>query len=163
MYRIGELAALASCQAATVRYYEKEGLMGRPSRRENGYRLYDREDAERLVFIRHCREHGLRLEEIAELLALKDQPGQNCRRVDEIVERQIKKLDESLSSLLVLKGQLTDLRNKCPGLGSVAECGIMRGLSDKRDCPCFDSPGQPDPESRQAPKAAKAPWPPSQP
>ncbi|MDR1296605.1 MAG: MerR family DNA-binding transcriptional regulator, partial [Deltaproteobacteria bacterium] len=30
MYRIGELARLADCQAVTIRYYEKEGLLADP-------------------------------------------------------------------------------------------------------------------------------------
>ncbi len=53
--KIGELAKRTECQAETIRYYEKEGLLPQPSRSGGNYRLYDEEHIERLRFIRHCR------------------------------------------------------------------------------------------------------------
>ena len=69
--RIGEVAKISRCPAVTIRYYEKEGLLKRPERTERNYRLYGEEDMARLRFIRHCRQHGMSLDEIRTLPAAK--------------------------------------------------------------------------------------------
>ncbi|MDR1079954.1 MAG: MerR family transcriptional regulator [Deltaproteobacteria bacterium] len=136
MYNIGKLAELAGTRAMTVRYYEKAGLLGKPMRRDNGYRRYSEKDLEILRFVRHCRSHGFTLDEIKDLLVLRDAPEASCGLVDEIVLRHIEKLDEELSSLNSLRDQLMELRSRCPPGGKVSECGIMRGLMDPARCPC---------------------------
>ena len=65
--KIGELAKMTGCQVVTIRYYEKEGLLKRPERTERNYRLYGEEDMARLRFIRHCRQHGMSLDEISRI------------------------------------------------------------------------------------------------
>lgn len=72
--KIGELAKMTGCQVVTIRYYEKEGLLKRPERTERNYRLYGDEDIARLRFIRHCRRHGMSLDEIRTLLVYSDHP-----------------------------------------------------------------------------------------
>lgn len=46
--RIGELARSVGVSTDTVRFYEREGLLPRPARRENGYREYTQTDVEHL-------------------------------------------------------------------------------------------------------------------
>ncbi|MDR2611589.1 MAG: MerR family transcriptional regulator [Deltaproteobacteria bacterium] len=141
MYNIGRLAAQAGCKTMTVRYYERTGLLKPPKRQENGYRWYSEGDLEDLIFIRHCRQHGFSIEETKELLALRAAPEASCGVVDELLERHVRKLDDLLESVRNLRDQLTDLRGRCPGLGPVAECGIMRGLMDREFCPCGEGDG----------------------
>jgi len=52
----------------TVRYYERIGLMPKPSRTASNYRNYEPEHVERLSFIRRAREIGFSIGEIKELL-----------------------------------------------------------------------------------------------
>ncbi|MDR1036561.1 MAG: MerR family transcriptional regulator [Deltaproteobacteria bacterium] len=141
MYKIGRLAVLAGTTAMTVRYYEKAGLLDKPRRNDNGYRCYSERDLEILLFVRHCRSHGFTLEEIKDLLALRDAPEASCGLVDQIVVRHIEKLDAELKSLKSLRDQLMELRSRCPPGGKVSECGIMRGLMDRSCCPCGE-PGE---------------------
>ncbi|MDR1040388.1 MAG: MerR family transcriptional regulator [Deltaproteobacteria bacterium] len=143
MYTIGRLAALAGTKPITVRYYEKTGLMRPPSRLDNGYRSYSERDLDDLIFIRHCRSHGFSLDEIKELLALRDAPEASCGMVDAIVVSHIEKLDGLLKSIRSLRDQLSELRGRCPPGGKVSECGIMRGLMDRSRCPCGESRGHP--------------------
>ena len=49
--RIGELAAELGVSSDTLRFYERAGLLPRPSRGENGYRVYGALDVERLRLI----------------------------------------------------------------------------------------------------------------
>ena len=53
--QIKELARATGVDVETIRYYEKQGLLPEPARRDNGYRDYAAEHLERLSFIRHCR------------------------------------------------------------------------------------------------------------
>lgn len=134
--KIGELAARAQCQVVTIRYYEKEGLLARPARSQGGYRLYTEADADRLLFIRHCREHGMALAEIKELLALREAPDSDCSAAGELVDRHIMDLERQIKSLEHLKAQLVRLRWKCTQNGLVSACGILKGLTDRRLCGC---------------------------
>jgi len=47
--RIGELARRAGVEVQTVRYYEREGLLGAAARTLSGYRTYGPQDLERLT------------------------------------------------------------------------------------------------------------------
>ena len=59
--RIGELARRAGVTADTIRFYEREELLGEPVRTPNGYRDYGEDTLEDLVFIRKAQALGLRL------------------------------------------------------------------------------------------------------
>jgi Cd(II)/Pb(II)-responsive transcriptional regulator len=126
--KIGELANLVGIQVVTVRYYEKEGLLDKPQRTPNGYRTYRRGDVERLRFIRHCRDHGITIEDIKTLLKLREAPERDCMEVNTLVDEHIKKLEEQLASLQALKSRLVELRGKCPHSGAISKCGILRDL-----------------------------------
>ena len=75
MMRIGELGKKADCLVQTVRFYESEGLLPEPARSEGNFRLYDEVHLQRLLFIRRCRAKDMTLDEIRQLLNLRDRPG----------------------------------------------------------------------------------------
>jgi DNA-binding transcriptional MerR regulator len=135
MYKIGELARLADCQPVTIRYYEKEGLLGKPKRGENGYRKYAEVDLERLRFIRHCRDHSINLADIKILLSLREAPEGDCGPVNDMVDRLIIQLEEQLKSIKILKKNLEILKGHCSG-GTIAECPILKGLTNRDNCGC---------------------------
>ena len=74
MFTIGKLAALAEVSADTLRYYEREGLIEPTKRSASGYRLYDKESAPRIRFIKLAQHCGFTLAEIRTLLVF-DGPG----------------------------------------------------------------------------------------
>ena len=135
-YKIGELAARTGCPVVTIRYYEKEGLLEEPSRTVSGYRLYGEPDLERLYFIRHCRAHGMSQDEIKTLLKYQRDPEGDCLAVNRLVDRHLAEVEERIAELTRLKRQLEMLRRSCPGSGTMAECGILKGLRDSTLCPC---------------------------
>jgi DNA-binding transcriptional MerR regulator len=135
MYKIGKLAELAHCQPVTIRYYEKEGLLERPRRSENGYREFSQEDLERLKFIRHCRDHGISLADVKVLIKLQKAPEGDCAPVGRMVSGLINQLDEQIKSIKRLKKNLVDLKGLCHG-GNIANCAILKSLSDRDKCGC---------------------------
>ncbi len=61
-YRIAEVAERSGFPAATLRYYERVGLLPEPSRTAAGYRDYDDRTLERLAFIARAKRLGCSLE-----------------------------------------------------------------------------------------------------
>ena len=69
LLRIGELAARAGVSTRTVDFYTGLGLLT-PTRRSGGnFRLYQPADVQRIAAVRHLEAQGIRLEDIAHVLA----------------------------------------------------------------------------------------------
>jgi DNA-binding transcriptional MerR regulator len=62
---VSHLGAEVGLSAATVRYYERLGLLPPAQRTAAGYRQYQQDAVERLRFIKSAQRVGLRLREIA--------------------------------------------------------------------------------------------------
>lgn len=127
--KIGELAKKAGCQVETVRYYEREGLLPEPARTEGNYRVYSQNHLERLVFIRNCRTLDMTLEEIQRLLALRDLPHESCAGINSLVDEHIEHVQARIDSLMALRDQLSELRDRCHGPKEAEGCGIIRQLN----------------------------------
>lgn len=127
LLRIGELAGSSGCSPETIRHYERLGLLARPQRTANGYRLYSPETADRLGFIRHGRELGLDLQTIRELLALADNPDADCAAADRIASRHLESLEARIAALQKLADELRVVASQCRG-GRVADCRIIEAL-----------------------------------
>ena len=76
--RIGQLAERFGVNTKTIRYYESIGLLPSPVRRPSGYRVYGESDAERLAFVRTAQRFGLHLDQIGEILGLRDRGERPC-------------------------------------------------------------------------------------
>jgi Cd(II)/Pb(II)-responsive transcriptional regulator len=127
--KIGALAERARCQAETIRYYEREGLVPVPPRSQGNYRLYGPAHIERLSFIRHCRSLDMTLDEIRTLLNFCDAPMSNCAQVSSLLDEHIHHVADRISQLRHLERQLKDLRGQCASPGQSGGCGILKEMS----------------------------------
>lgn len=66
---VGQVAKLAHVSVRTLHHYDELGLLSPGQRSEAGYRLYTREDLERLHAVLAYRELGFELDVIGELVA----------------------------------------------------------------------------------------------
>lgn len=107
--RIGELADRVGVNTKTIRYYESIGLLPQPPRTDTGYRIYGGEDEARLVFIRTAQHLGLSLEEIREVLALRDQGTAPCEHVRGALREQIRTVSRRMAELRRLRDELRAL------------------------------------------------------
>lgn len=141
--RIGELGQATGVDTDTIRYYEKEGLLPKPARSDNGYRTYGAAHLERLSFIRHCRALDLPLNEVRRLLDFVEHPDQDCGDIDRLIDAQLAKVRARLESMKALEKQLSALRGRC-GVDHVAgECGILHELvaaAHHEACVCHPAP-----------------------
>lgn len=127
--QIGELARAARCSIATIRYYERVGLLPAPERTAGNFRCYARTHLERLRTIRGCRALDLSLDEIRALLAQVDEAASDCAVIDRVIEEHLNHVEERVLALEHLRGQLETLRARCRGAGDVAACGVLSGLA----------------------------------
>jgi Cd(II)/Pb(II)-responsive transcriptional regulator len=126
--QIKQLARATGVDIETIRYYEKQGLLPEPARKENGYRDYDTTHLERLSFIRHCRALEMSLSQVAVLLGFVDQPGEDCEDVNLLVDQQLAKVRARLQSMKALEKQLLQLRARCTEERGAHACGILTEL-----------------------------------
>ncbi len=127
--RIGELATRTATPVATIRFYEREGLLAKPARSEANYRRYGADAMTRLGFILRCRSLGIGLPEIRRLLKLAAAPDADCGEVDVLLDEHIKKVREQRRSLAKLERELRALRADCHPSKRANGCGILRNSS----------------------------------
>ena len=108
--RIGQLADQLGINPKTIRYYEQIGLIPLAPRTSGGYREYSDTDADRLTFIRTAQRLGLSLEEVAEILSLRERGQRPCAYVRDVIEEQIRAVDRRSAELRALRGELRELR-----------------------------------------------------
>ena len=130
---IGEMARTGNCKVQTVRYYEEIGLMPNPRRSSGNQRVYSRQQHDQLLFIRHSRELGFSLDQIRQILALSDEPAHSCQEVDHIARNHLRDVESKIERLQSLRGELKRMITECDG-GQVAECGIVKTLSNHSFC-----------------------------
>ncbi len=123
--RIGELARQSGVDVQTIRFYEREGLLGAPARQASGYRAYGPDHLEQLNFIRHCRSLDMPLADIRRVHLLAGDRKASCEAVDALVETHLKRVRAKLASLRQLEQQLSHLRAQCDSGHRVADCGIL--------------------------------------
>ncbi len=127
----GQVAKEAGVNVQTIRYYERRGLISKPPRRATGYRLYPEETVKCILFIRRAKELGFSLNEIAELLALRSEPGAPCSRVRRRASAKIADIDGKISALQSMKNALEVMVKACSGRGPAAGCPILSALDAK--------------------------------
>ncbi|MCV6794776.1 Cd(II)/Pb(II)-responsive transcriptional regulator [Achromobacter ruhlandii] len=130
MMRIGELGKKADCLVQTVRFYESEGLLPEPARSEGNFRLYDEVHLQRLLFIRRCRAKDMTLDEIRQLLNLRDRPELGCGEVNALVDAHIAQVRTKMKELRALERELMDLQRSCDSARTSRECGILNSLAE---------------------------------
>ncbi len=128
MVLIGSLAEVTDTPIATIRFYEREGLLPDAQRADSNYRLYTAAHTERLSFIRHCRNLDMTLDEIRSLLRIKDGPPEDCSEVNTLLDTLIGHVAHRIRELRALEKNLKELRARCLSPHSIDECGILNGL-----------------------------------
>ena len=96
---IGRLAKLAGVKSDTIRFYERSGLLPKPSRTASAYRVYDDGALNQLRFIKKAQSLGFSLDEVRRILQLRGQGGRTCRTVLAIAEATLEETGIKLREL----------------------------------------------------------------
>ena len=132
-FTIGNMAEAGGVKVQTVRYYEQIGLLPSARRTAGNHRLYTKDHMDLLKFVRHSRSLGFSLDQIRELLALRESPGGNCEEIDEIARKHLLDVESKISRLRELETELKHMVGQCAG-GTVSSCRIIEALSDHTHC-----------------------------
>ena len=109
---IGKAAKRAGLSVDTIRFYQELGLIKSVRRSAGGYRLFDGEQIRDLTFVRHAQELGFSLNEIKELLALR-QKHHVCSEVQSMLKRKVGDVQEKINGLSRLEAELADALRNC--------------------------------------------------
>lgn len=128
-FKIGEVAKVTGVGIETLRFYEKSGLVDRPSRTASGYRVYDASIIDRIAFIKKAQVLGFTLDEIRELISHKRAGENPCGHVRAKVKSRLAELDERIRQMTLyrneLAAELKQWEKKRESEGHV--CGLIEG------------------------------------
>jgi len=131
---IGSLAEAAGVKVATVRYYERRGIIAEPPRTASGYRQYDDAAVDRIRFVRRAQGLGFALEEIEDLLSLRVDNPESCGRVATATRSKLEAVESKISELERLRATLHRLVRSCEKRTTTVPCPVLDML-DEREGP----------------------------
>lgn len=125
---IGQVARQAEIGVETVRFYEREGLLEPPLRRQSGYRQFEPDVVDRIRFIKRSQQLGFTLREVKELLVLRFNPLATRGEVRDAAIVKLADIDQRIADLEQMKQALEPLIDSCDGQGTVDGCPILAAL-----------------------------------
>jgi DNA-binding transcriptional MerR regulator len=106
MFTVNELATRAAAPLHVVRYYLRIGLLKPRCHQENGYRLFGKQDARRLRFIRLAKRLGFTLSEIRQITEHADHGESPCCEVRKIIQLRIRENRAKIDAMLKLQNRM---------------------------------------------------------
>ena len=132
----GSFAALVGVSTDTLRHYERKGLMPKPARSSNGYRVYPPQALERVRMIRAALGVGFTIEELSRILRARDRGEAPCRQVRELAGAKLELLEQRRRELAALCRQLRrvlqDWDARLAGTRPGASAGLLVSLAQQR-------------------------------
>lgn len=123
---IGQVSKLAGVNRETLRYYEREGIIEQPKRKDSGYRIYPQSIVKRLRFIKRAQGLGFSLKEINELMTLRnDAKVAKCSEVKQYAQDKVKTIETKLKDLKRIRKRLMELIAICDEENSIRACPIL--------------------------------------
>jgi Cu(I)-responsive transcriptional regulator len=137
---IGDAAKASGVSVKMIRYYESIGLVQPATRSAANYRHYDEAAIQTLRFIARARLLGFSIEEIAQLLALWQEPNRSSADVKTLALAHAADLGRRIAALQSMKAAIEKLAAHCHG-------------DDRPTCPILDelsgaAGGKPAPKKR---------------
>lgn len=131
--KIGDVARRAELSIDAVRFYEREGLLGRVRRTPAGQRQYDAETVRRLGFVRRATALGFSLAEVKSLLNLRVSARMPCERVRERALAKLTDIDRRIAELREMRDALARLANRCEDGSAAGGCPFLDELAQPLD------------------------------
>jgi MerR family copper efflux transcriptional regulator len=126
----GQMAHLATVNPATIRYYERKGLLAKAKRSPAGYRIYSESTIRKVKLIKRVQALGFSLAEIAELFELQTTPDRECAGICRQIREKIDDIEEKIAHLKSIQSALTLMADNCNGKRTVRDCGVLEVLEN---------------------------------
>jgi DNA-binding transcriptional MerR regulator len=131
---VSQLARQANVNTATIRYYERRGLLKEPKRSAAGYRLYSQEFVALINFIVKTKALGFTLKEIAEMLRLERQAANTCKNTQLKIANKIESIKNKINLLQKITMALQQLHQRCNSAKCTNTCSIIHCLNTDAMC-----------------------------
>jgi DNA-binding transcriptional MerR regulator len=157
----GELAKLAGVSSDTLRHYERKGVLARPRRAGNGYREYPAAALQRVRLVRKALAVGFTLDELANILRVRDTGGAPCHEVRALAASKLSHIETQLRELISLRDELRDTlkdwdsrlaKNAPGGRANLLESLINKESNGTRSSRHLRSPLKPKTKKEKQPK-----------
>lgn len=125
-YLIGDAAKTLDVSPDTLRYYEKIRLIPRIGKNPSGHRIYSEKDLARLRFVQRAQRIGFSLNEIGQLLKLRENPVKCSKAIRSLAKVKCENISEQLQILTRMHDELALLLNLCTG--DADHCPILESL-----------------------------------
>lgn len=106
---IKELASKTGVSAKTIRFYEEVHILPKAQRLPNGYRVYNEVDIQRVKFIKGLRQLDFSLDDIKEIMDLKERQEPPCRTVLDLIHDKSSEIESRIKELRTFKKELEEL------------------------------------------------------
>jgi MerR family transcriptional regulator, copper efflux regulator len=131
--QIGAMGKKAGVSVQTIRFYERQGLLPKPPRKESGYRLYRDTDLKRLVYVRQAKALRFSLDEIRRILRMRDRGQCPCASVLRLAEQHLETIEHQLGQLSTFRDELRRAirkwkQPKQPRLSADAFCVLIENV-----------------------------------
>ena len=133
---IGKLAEMSGVGVETVRFYQRKELLREPPT-SNGFRTYNEDDAQRILFIKRAQDLGFTLSEVKELLELNTKPRVTCGPVKIKTQAKITEIVEKIADLQRMKTSLEKLACACDASqDSIKQYKVQECFDAGLNCKC---------------------------
>lgn len=105
---IGTLAKQVGVNPKTIRYYQEIGLLPEPERTESNYRLYMPDDVHKLEFIKKAQLLGMALDEIRDVLTIRENGQLPCDHVRSLLADKLEELDRQIAQMRAFRRELAE-------------------------------------------------------
>jgi DNA-binding transcriptional MerR regulator len=124
--QIGVIASATGLTPDAIRYYERLGLVPKPTRTEGGFRLYGPDTVARIRFIKQAQKLGLELKEIRDLLRpANGRRREQCQHVRSMLATHLADVEARMRELQAYRDTLQTALDQCD-----------RALKMKETIPC---------------------------
>lgn len=133
LYQVKDIMQMCGISRDTIKYYEKQGLI-EPSRNDNGYRVFDTFNVEKLKKILDLRDLGFTVQEIIEM-ALEEATERDAESLVKLrkrTEEAIRGLHQKLEKIRVYEQHFYENKRFLNGFN--VECDFKYCL----DCPMIE-------------------------
>src|SRR5258708_37181366 len=132
--QIGVVAKKIGLSVDAIRFYERNSLLPRVPRTQGGFRQYGESDIDTLRFVRRVQGLGFTLNEVCELLRLRQSRLQPCPPVRRRLEIKLADVQRKLSDLQKLEYELRLALRSCNKelRKHPAHCPIFREPSKRK-------------------------------
>ena len=123
--QIGELARRSGLSRATIRYYERLGLVPSPVRGDNNYRRYPDNSLAMLESVGRLKRHGFALSEVQAFIGLFTDQKTSCKQTEPLLRGKLDELKERINELVEMQHKLERALRKCKNHPTSKACGVL--------------------------------------